>query len=103
MRMPSYPLASQRKFGPAAKAKSRTLSAVKCQVSVPWVAGRVRSTCPASSFVIIATDAADLRAAVRRDRCAAVRTFSGLPSRPVAATTYEAGTVSATSKLPYSR
>jgi hypothetical protein len=84
---PSDPLASQRKFGAVAKAKSRTLSAVKRQVTVPERTGRVFAGSPASWAVMIATGSAEPAARTRRLRWVAVRVTSGLRSTPVAATT----------------
>ncbi len=101
--IPSHELASHWKFGLAAKAKSRTLSAVKRQVREPVVAGRVLAGSPASALVMTATGAVDAAACDRRLRWAAVSTCSGFRSVPVAATTYPAGTVRSTSNRPYSR
>ena len=87
----------------AAQAKSRTLSAVKCQVSVGyWVGGRDAGS-PISSFPRMTTVSSLVRARARRARWAAVRTSSGFCSVPVAATIMSVGTVRLTSKLPYSR
>src|SRR5258705_4795610 len=99
--MPFHPLASQRRSGPAAQAKSRTLGAVKRQVLVPAV-GR-RPLAIASAFVMTATAALDRRARSRRERCRAVHTATGFDTLPVAATTNPAGSVRVTLKSPYSR
>jgi hypothetical protein len=83
--MPSQPLASQRKFGAAAKAKSRTESAVKRQVTArgaPAAGGAA-----ASSAVMIAMAVSLVRARARRSRCCLERTSDAFRRTPVPATT----------------
>ncbi len=87
----------------AAQAKSRTLSAVKRQVSVGYSVGGREAGSPISSLPRMTTVWSLVRARASRARCAAVSTSSGFFSVPVAATIMSAGTVRLTSKLPYSR
>ena len=107
MRIPCHVLASQRRSGPAAQAKSRTLDAVKRQVLVPGV-GRAPFA-DASALVMIWTRSAEPlpsyppRARARRARCSVVHTSVPFCTLPVAATTKPAGRVRLTSKSPYSR
>src|SRR5262245_25309454 len=100
---PLQPLASQIRFDEVAQATSRTFLAVKRQVSVGLApAGRVDAW-PASLRAMIATVLSDLAAWVRRVRWLGVRTSTGLTNVPVATMTKLRGTVSSTSKSPYSR
>jgi len=64
--------------------------------------GRVKDW-PTSAFAMMGTVVSDLSAVARRARCVGVSTATGFSRVPVAATTKLAGTVSATSKSPYSR
>src|SRR6266850_856072 len=98
MRMPFQPLASQRRSGPAAQAKSRTVGAVKRQVLEPAV-GRWPLAI-ASAFVIIAMASLEPRALARRAPCWAVHATDVLRTVPVAATTTPAGKVSAMPQPP---
>src|ERR1051325_9451864 len=101
IRMPCQAEASQRKSGEGAQAKARTLGAPKGQVLVPGVR---RAACAvASAFVMTATRPAEARARARRARSVALHTARGFCTVPVAATTNPAGSVSVTSKSPYSR
>ena len=103
MRMPFHPLASQMKLGAAAHATSRTLCAEKRQVSVAVLpTGRI-DACPTSLLAMMATVESERSARASRERSDAVRTSTGLVSRPVPATMNPRGTVIAKSMLPYSR
>src|SRR2546427_3555054 len=97
------------KLGAAAQAKSRTFFALNRHVRVgvglaPEDRGRGRVTgWPTSVFATMGTVVSDLSAVARRARWVGVSTATGFSRVPVAATTKLAGTVSATSKSPYSR
>jgi hypothetical protein len=86
----------------AAQAKSRTLSAVKCQVRVPPT-DEGREARPISPLPRITTVVALRFAAASRCRWSGVSTLAGLVSTPVAPISMSVGTVRFTSKEPYSR
>src|SRR5947207_6633241 len=101
MRTPFQADASHRKSGEADQAKSRTFLAVRCQVLAPGV--RCALYAVASALVMTCTRSAEVFARVSRARSVALHTANGFCTVPVAATTNPAGSVSVTSKSPYSR
>ena len=72
-------------FGGRGQTASRTLVALKCQVSVPVFAGRAAPLVSSSSVTML-TGIADVLACLRRAIWVAVSTSRGLASAPVPAT-----------------